>query len=85
MFFFVFFFNLKGNVLTKSDIQILNIVLAEHLSKLEDSNLNLNQDDHPRITKEEVVIHLQKIEQHEFARILSESKGNVTKRISSIK
>ena len=68
----------KGNVLTESEIQILNIVLAEHLSNLEEIGLHLNQDN--RITKEEVVIHLQKVD-NELAKILSENNG----KISSIK
>ena len=54
---------------------MLNIVLAEHLPKLMESGLNLNQDN--RITKEEVVMHLQKINQHEFAKILSETNGKI--------
>ena len=54
---------------------MLNVVLAEHLPKLMESGLNLNQDNH--ITKEEVVMHLQKIDQHEFAKILSESNGKI--------
>ena len=59
--------------------------MAEHLSKLKDSGLNLNQDDHPHITKEEVVIHLQEIEQHAFAKILSENKGKISSINSLIK
>ena len=54
---------------------MLNIVLAEHLPKLMESGLNLNKDN--CITKEEVVMHLHKIDQHEFAKILSESNGKI--------
>ena len=71
----IILFYSKGNVLSENDVQILNIVLAEHLSKLKESGLNLNQDN--CITKEEVVIHLKKIDQHESANILNESKGKV--------
>ena len=71
----VLFYFFKGNVLTESDIKVLNVVLAGHLPKLMESGLNLNQDN--RITKEEVVMHLQKIDQHEFAKILSESNGKI--------
>ena len=73
----MYFFYLKGNILTESDIRILNIVLAEHLSKLKENDFNLNQDEH--ITKEEVVLHLEKIDQYEFAKILSENKGKAFK------
>ena len=62
-------------VLTENDIQILKIVLAEHLLKLEESGLDLNENN--CITKEEVVIHLKKIDQHAFAVILGEEKGKV--------
>ena len=74
----IVFFLFKGNVLSESDIQILNIVLAEQLPKLKESGLSLTHDN--RITKEEVVMHLQKIDQHDFAKILR-NEG----KISSIK
>ena len=61
-----------ANFLTESDVRILNIVLAEHLPKLE---VNLNPDDHPPLTKEEVVTGLQSIGQNEFAKILSGKGG----------
>ena len=67
-----------GNILTESEIQILNDVLAKHLTKLKENGLDLNQDYH--ITKEEVVIQLQKLDD-ELANILSKKNGN----ISSIK
>ena len=67
-----------GNILTESEIKILKIVLAEHLSNLEKNGLYLNQNNH--ITKEEVVIHLQKVDD-ELAKILSGNNG----KISSIK
>ena len=73
-------FFITDNALTESDVRILNIVLAEYLPMLKDSGLNLNQEDHPHITKDELVMHLEKIND-EFAKILSESKG----KISSIK
>ena len=68
-----------GNSLTESDLRILNIVLAEHLPKLKESGLSL---DYPHTTKEEVVTHLQKIDQHEFAEILSETRGKILSIIS---
>ena len=71
----IILFYSKGNVLSENDVQILNIVLAEHLSKLKETGLILKQDN--RITKEEVVIHLKKIDQYESAEILSKSKGKV--------
>ena len=62
--------------MSESDIQILKIALYEHLPKLKESGLDLNQDYyHPSITKEEVVKHLHDIDLHQFAEILSESKG----------
>ena len=64
----------KGNILTESEIQILNIVLAKQVPKLKEIGLNLNQDN--RITKEEVVIHLQKVND-ELAKILSKNNGKI--------
>ena len=68
-----------GNVLTERDIRILAVVLAKHLPNLQKSGLNLKQG--VRITKEEVVIHLRKIDQRELAEILSEDKGNTSNNI----
>jgi hypothetical protein len=65
----------KGNLLTENDIRIAALVLAGHLPELEESGLNLNQGE--RITKEEVVIHLRNIDQHELAKILSREKGMI--------
>ena len=59
--------------LTKNDVQILSIVLAEHLPILKEKGLNLQDD--ATVTKEKVVIFLRLIGQHELARILSESDG----------
>ena len=65
-----------GNILTERDIRILAVVLAKHLPYLQNSGLNLKQG--VRITKEEVVIHLRKIDRRELAEILSEDKGNTS-------
>lgn len=67
----VWFFLTAGNLLSKSDIRILKIALAEHLLKLKDSGLDLNRNDDPYITKEEVVMYLREID-NRFAKILSE-------------
>ena len=61
------------NVLTESDLRILNIVLVEHLPKLKERGLNL--DHIISITKEEVVKCLQQIDQHSLADILSKNQG----------
>ena len=69
---------LTVDFLTESDIRILNIVLAEYLPKLKKHDLNLDQDhqdNHPRVTKEEVVTCLWKIGQNEFAKILEKNNG----------
>ena len=69
-----FFF--QGNILTESDIRILNLILSEHLTNLEKSGLSLEQS--KRITKEEVVMHLRKIDQHKLAELLSEDNGKTS-------
>ena len=75
----LYLFLIVDETLTESDIRILNIVLAKHLLTTELkgrlSGLNLNQDDRPPITKEEVVMFLQEIHQHQFANILSGNRG----------
>ena len=53
----------QGNILTESDIRVLDLVLTMHLTNLEKSGLSLKQG--KRITKEEVVMHLKDIDQHE--------------------
>jgi hypothetical protein len=50
--------------------------LAEHLRNLKEHRVNLNQG--KRITKEQVVIHLQKIDQQELAKILREDNGKTS-------
>ena len=76
-YFMIAFFNYNVGVksLTKSDLRILKIALAEHLHKLEESGINLKQGDHPRITKEVVIIGLLQVGQQELSRILRQNKG----------
>ena len=66
----------QGNVLTESDVRVLALVLSEYLPNLERSGLNLKPD--IRITKEELVMHLRKIDQHELAKIFSEDDGKTS-------
>ena len=57
---------------------LIIIILAEYLHKLEDNDLCLNpanQDDHPPISKEEVVKCLHQIDLRELAEILSKNNG----------
>jgi hypothetical protein len=72
-----FFFCFQGNILTESDIRILAVILAEHLRNLKEQGLNLNEGE--RITKKEVVIHLQNIDQQELAEILSQDSGKISR------
>ena len=58
--------------------------MAKHLPKLKESGLNLD-DPHIMITKEEVVTHLRNIDQHEFAEMLSETRGKTLSIISVCK
>ena len=67
----------QGNVLIESDIRVLALVLSEYLPNLERSGLNLKQDN-IRITKEELVMHLRNIDQHELADIFSEDDGKTS-------
>ena len=62
-----------GNLLSESDIRILAVILTEHLHNLKERGLNLNQGE--RISKEEVVIQLKNIGQHELAEILRKDRG----------
>ena len=62
------------NPLTESNLQILKVVLAEHIVTLEEKGLNLSQDDSP-VTKEMVVKVLHQIGQQELAKILNEDNG----------
>ena len=71
----LFNYNVGVKSLTKSDLRILNIALAEHWHKLKESGINLNQGDHPRITKEVVIIGLLQVGQQELSRILRKDKG----------
>jgi hypothetical protein len=50
--------------------------LAEHLCNLKENGLNLIQGE--RITKEQVMKHLQNIDLRELAEILSEDKGKTS-------
>ena len=67
----------QGNVLTESDIRVLALVLSEYLPNLEGSGLNLKQDN-IHITKEELVMHLRNIDQHQLAEIFSEDNGKTS-------
>ena len=70
----IFFHCIGDNLLTESDLQILKIVLVEHLPKME-KILNLDQDDPSTITKKKVIKCLQQVDQHDFADILKENQG----------
>ena len=70
---------ISGNLLSESDIQVLALVLSEYLTNLEKSGLSLKQGE--RITKEEVVVQLRKINQHELAEILSKDRGKTSKMV----
>ena len=65
-----------GNLLPESDVRILAVILIEHLHSLKEYGLNLKQGE--RITKEEVVMHLRKIDQHELAEILRKDSGKIS-------
>ena len=65
----------QGNVLTESDTRVLALVLSEYLPNLEESGLNLEQD--IRITKEELVMHLRKIDKNELVEIFSKDNGKI--------
>ena len=73
-------------------MRILSLALAEHLPKLKEQGLNLdpyyrpsNEKDGPHITKEEVIVHLEQIDQYKLAEILSEDKGkSITKLVMRV-
>ena len=65
----------QGNILSENYTRVLALVLSEYLPKLEESGLDLKQDIH--ITKEELVMHLRNIDQHQLAKIFSEDNGKI--------
>ena len=65
----------QGNILSESNTRVLALVLSEYLPNLEESGLDLKQD--IRITKEELVMHLRNIDQHQLAKIFSEDNGKI--------
>ena len=63
------------NLLSESDLRILNIVLVEHLPKLKGIGLDLDHNITLFITKQEVIKCLQQVGQQSLADILSKYQG----------